>query len=70
MIYKTVTLDYAPKTKKMAVSIEEKANEMLKNGYELVTFSITNSAKAILVFKSSEEKAEDDTISAEEAVSE
>ena len=70
MNYKTVVVDYAPKTKKMAALIEEKANEMLKNGYELVTFSITNSAKAILVFKSSEEKAEDDTISVAEAADE
>ena len=70
MIYKTVVVDYAPKTKKMAALIEEKANEMLKNGYELVTFSITNSAKAILVFKSSEEKSEDDTISVAEAADE
>ena len=31
--------------------MEEKANEMLKDGYELVTFSVTNSAKAVLVFK-------------------
>ena len=29
----------------------QKANEMDKNGYGLITFSITNSAKAILVFK-------------------
>lgn len=62
MIYKSV-VDYEPKTKKMAAAIEKKANEMLVNGYELVTFSITNSAKAILVFKSSEEQSEDDTIS-------
>lgn len=65
MIYKTVVIDYSPKTKKMAVSIEEKANEMSKKGYELVTFSITDSAKAILVFKSSEEKSEDDASLAE-----
>lgn len=70
MIYKTVVVDYAPKTKKMATAIEEKANEMSVNGYELVTFLITNSAKAILVFKSSEEKSKDDTISAAEATAE
>ncbi|MGN1121570.1 MAG: hypothetical protein ACI4RV_04310 [Eubacteriales bacterium] len=64
MIYKTVVVDYESKTKKMAAAIEEKANEMLVNGYELVTFSITNSDKAILVFKSSEEKSENDTFSA------
>ena len=31
--------------------IEEKANHMMETGYELVTVSITGSAKAILVFK-------------------
>lgn len=67
MIYKTVVVDYAPKAKKMAESIEEKANEMSKNGYELVTFSITNSAKAILVFRASGECAEDAAIPAAEA---
>ncbi len=70
MIYKTVVVDYAPKTKKMAAAIEEKANEMSENGYELVTFSITNSAKAILVFRSFEERSEDDTISTTEAAAE
>ena len=38
-MYKTVVIDYSP------------ANEMLENGYELVTMSITGTAKAILVFK-------------------
>ena len=64
MIYKTVVVDYAPKTKEIAAAIEEKANEMSVNGYELVTFSITNSAKAILVFKKKKKKSEGDTISA------
>ena len=31
--------------------IEEKANEMLQQEYELVTMSVTTTAKAILVFK-------------------
>lgn len=35
----------------MAAAVEVKANEMASQGYELVTMSITNSAKAILVFK-------------------
>ena len=35
----------------MAPKIEEKANELLQEGYELVTMSITGTAKAILVFK-------------------
>jgi hypothetical protein len=50
MKYKTVTLDYEPRIAKMAEAIEKKSNEMLKAGYTLVTFSITNNAKAILVF--------------------
>lgn len=50
-MYKTVVVEYSPKADNMAEKIEEKANEMLKDGCELVTFSITNTAKAILVFK-------------------
>lgn len=48
-MYKTVVTEYLPKTADMA--IENIANEMLKDGYELVTVSVTGSAKAILVFK-------------------
>lgn len=50
-MYKTVVVDYSPKADTMAKNIEEKSNEMLEKGYELVTLSVTNSAKAILVFK-------------------
>ena len=49
--YKTVVVDYAPKTKKMAAAIEDKANEMAREGWEPVTFSVTNSAKTIPVFR-------------------
>ena len=42
---------YSPKTDNMAQKVEEKANEMLQEGYELITMSITGTAKAILVFK-------------------
>ena len=52
-MYKTVIIEYTPKTDDMAMKIEEKANEMNQEGYNLVTFSITNSAKAILIFKKS-----------------
>ena len=52
--YKTVVIDYAPKAKKMAAAIEEKANEMAREGWELATFSITLSAKAILIFRRNE----------------
>ena len=51
MTYKTIVMNYEPKAKKMAENIEKKANEMARDGWELVTFSVTNSAKAILVFR-------------------
>ncbi len=50
-MYKTVVIEYSPKADDMAKKVEEKANEMQKNGYELITMSITGTAKAILVFK-------------------
>ena len=50
-MYKTVVIDYSPKADNMAQKVDEKANEMLENGYELVTMSITGTAKAILIFK-------------------
>ena len=50
-MYKTVVIEYSPKADDMAKKVEEKANEMQKNGYELVTMSITGTARAILVFK-------------------
>lgn len=51
MTYRTIVIDYAPKAKKMAAAIEKAANEYAQRGWELVTFSVTNSAKAILVFR-------------------
>lgn len=51
MIYKTVVIEDALKTKKMAVAIEQRANEMAQQGWKLVTFSVTGSGKAILVFR-------------------
>ena len=50
-MYKTVVIEYSPKADNMAEKIEEKANEMLKGGYTLVSFSVTAAASAILVFK-------------------
>ena len=50
-MYKAVVIEYSPKADDMAQKIEEKANKMLQDGYELVTMSITGTAKAILVFK-------------------
>ena len=57
MVYKTMVLSYQPKTAKMAAAIEAKANEMAREGWELVTFSVTLSAKAILVFRRNENDA-------------
>ena len=50
-MYKTEVIEYSPKAEDMAKKIEEKANKMLNDGYELVTMSVTGTAKAILVFK-------------------
>ena len=51
MTYKTIVIGYAPKTKEMAAAIERTANERAQEGWELITFSVTNSAKAILLFR-------------------
>ena len=57
MVYKTMVLPYQPTASKMAAAIEAKANEMAREGWELVTFSVTLSAKAILVFRRNENDA-------------
>lgn len=51
MEYKTVVLKYNPRAKKMAEEVEKTANEYAKEGWNLLTFSVTLSAKAILVFE-------------------
>ena len=51
MRYKTVVLKYNPRAKKMAEEVEKVANEYVEKGWKLVTFSVTLSAKAILVFE-------------------
>lgn len=48
---KTVVLKYNPRTKKMAEEVERVANEYAEKGWKLLTFSVTLSAKAILVFE-------------------
>ena len=52
-MYKAVVVKYSPKAKEMAVKIEETANKMEQEGFELVSCSIMPSAKGILVFKKS-----------------
>ncbi|KAB7788246.1 hypothetical protein [Bifidobacterium cebidarum] len=56
-MYKTVVVSYAPRAASMAQQVEAKANEMEAQGWTLTAFSITNSAKGILVFHS-DQKAE------------
>lgn len=51
MKYKTVVLEYNPRAKKMAEEVEKAANEYAEKGWKLLTFSITLSAKTILVLK-------------------
>lgn len=67
MTYKAVVIDYAPKAKKMAAAIEEAANERAQDGWELVTFSVTNSAKAILVFRAPDDSHAEETAQDEAA---
>lgn len=57
MTYKTIVTDYAPKARKMAEEIESVINEKAKDGWEPVTFSVTSSCKAILVFRVPENTA-------------
>ena len=64
MMYKTIVTDYAPKAKKMAAAIENTANEKAQDGWELVTFSVTNSAKAILVFRAPDTVPQEQTAEA------
>ena len=67
MTYKTIVIDYAPKAKKMASAIEKAANEYAQNGWEPVTFSVTNSAKAILLFRVPEGAAQEGDLREETA---
>ena len=34
-MYKSIVIQYSPKADDMAQKVEEKANEMLQNGYEM-----------------------------------
>ena len=58
MTYKKIMTDYAPRAEKMAVAIEQTTNAKAQAGWELVTFSVTNSCKAILVFRVPEDSAQ------------
>ncbi len=51
MTYKTIVTNYSPRAKKMADEVERIINEKAKDGWEPVAFSVTNSCKAIIVFR-------------------
>ena len=44
---------YSPKAKEIAARVEDAANKMEQEGFELVSCSIMPSSKGILVFKKS-----------------
>ena len=50
-MYKTIVVKYSPKAKEMAARIEDVANQMEQEGFELVSCSITPSSMGILVFR-------------------
>ena len=56
MTYKTIVIDYAPKAKKMAAAVEKIANEYALRGWEMVSFSVTPSAKVIALFRVPEDR--------------
>lgn len=64
MTYKTIVIDYTPKAKKMAAAVEKTANEKAQDGWELATFSVTNSGKAILVFRVPDKASPEETAEA------
>ena len=49
-----MVIKYTPQVKEMAAKIEETANKMEQEGFELVSCSIIPSSKGILVFKNGE----------------
>lgn len=54
-MYFTRVIDYNPMTKKMAEELEKLINEVCEQEKaEFVSFSITNNAKAIAVFRKTE----------------
>ncbi|MFR0620184.1 hypothetical protein ACLUWU_08645 [Bifidobacterium thermophilum] len=48
-MYKTVEIGYHPKASDMAAAIEHAANELAAQGHRVVSFSVTGSAKAIVL---------------------
>lgn len=57
-MYKTFVIDYNPQTARMAEAVEEKANEIAGAGFKVLSFSVTNSGKAIILAESSDTSPE------------
>ena len=57
-MYRTFVVGYNPVAEKMANLLEEKANEVERSGYKIVSFSITNSGKAIILAKANTDPQE------------
>ena len=53
-MYKTMIIKYSPKVKEMADQVEETANQMEQEGFELISFSTMPSSKGILIFRKTE----------------
>ena len=51
LVYKSVVVECYAGVEDLARAIEKQAEEMLNNGYKLVTMSTVGTDKAILVFK-------------------
>ena len=50
LVYKSVVVECSAGVEDLAKAIEKQAEEMLNNGYKLVTMSTVGADKAILVF--------------------
>ncbi|MCI7326035.1 MAG: hypothetical protein MSS48_08105 [Clostridiales bacterium] len=57
-MYKTFVIDYNPQTARMAEAVEEKANEIAGAGFKVLSFSVTNSGKAIILAETSDTSSE------------
>ena len=52
MTYRTIVIDYSPKAKKKWLRLSRKSQtSALRKDGEPITFSVTNSAKAIMLFR-------------------
>ena len=49
--YRTLSIPYTPQTQALSERVAQAANQMEGEGYALVSFSVTPSARAILVFR-------------------